>query len=314
MEKSKLMDNFTDKLYILTERDEDYIKALHNHTPDGLELTQTRSEANIVLASPPLIKESLDDFPQLEWLQSAYAGIDALTSQELRRDYQLTNVRGIFGQQIAEYVLGYSISHYRHFALYSEQQKKQSWTAHQYQSLNEKTMVVLGCGSIGSFLALKASQMGMTTIGINSTGIPKKDSPFDQVYHIQELQSAFEQADIVVNTLPHTEQTKHILNDKTLSYCNNALLFNVGRGSAIEESGLINALESQSIAHAFLDVFDLEPLKANHVYWNHDRITITPHIAASSFPHQVIDQFVENYSRWRDGFSLQNVIDLDKGY
>lgn len=80
------------------------------------------------------------------------------------------------------------------------------------------------------------------------------------------------------------------------------------------EDDLIPAIENGNIAHAFLDVFEQEPLAKSSPFWLHDKITVTPHIAAVSFPHQVFDQFKENYLRWYDGFKLQNLVDFKKGY
>jgi len=308
------MNNFNHQLYILTEQDEVYRHGIESLALEGLEITTNREQATILLAAPPMAAKCLDDFPQLEWLQSAYAGVDALTSPNLRQDYELTNVKGIFGQQIAEYVMGYTISHYRHFNLYQQQQSRNEWQPHQYQSLNDKTMLILGTGSIGSHLSTVASSFGITTIGINSTGIPAKTGNFDDTFHINELSSAMRQADIIVNTLPNTPQTKGLLNKETLSDCQGALLFNVGRGATLNEDDLIPAIEQGYIQHAFLDVFSEEPLKPLHPFWKFSAITITPHIAALSFPEQVIDIFAHNFRLWRDGFQLEHRIDFDKGY
>ncbi len=308
------MNNFNHQLYILTEQDDVYRLGIESLAIEGLEITTKREEATILLAAPPLAAKCLDDFPQLEWLQSAYAGVDALTSRNLRQDYELTNVKGIFGQQIAEYVMGYVISHYRHFNLYQQQQNQSTWQPHQYQSLNDKTMLILGTGSISSHLSTVASSFGIKTIGINSTGIPPKTGSFDDTYHINELSSAMKQADIIVNTLPNTPQTKGLLNRDTLSDSQNALLFNVGRGATLNEDDLIPAIEQGYIQHAFLDVFIEEPLKASHPFWNCSAITVTPHIAALSFPEQVIEIFAQNFRLWRDGFQLEHRIDFDKGY
>ncbi len=219
------MNNFTNKLYIATEHDDTYVQLILNQDLPDLEITQNPKSAEIVLASPPLIADRLDEFTQLDWLQSTYAGINKLTQPNLRHDYTLTNVRGIFGPAIAEYVLGYTISHFRHFSHYHQQQQQQNWQPQLYTSLTDKTMVVLGTGSIGSHLAQAASAFGIRTIGVNRTGIPPKQETFKDTFHINELEAALKQADIVVNTLPSTDETYHLLNQTTLSYCSNILLF-----------------------------------------------------------------------------------------
>ncbi|PMJ96705.1 D-2-hydroxyacid dehydrogenase [Vibrio sp. 10N.261.55.A7] len=308
------MNNFTHKLYILTEQDETYLSELRKHSLPDLEVTTNRSEATIVLASPPIIAKQLEDFPNLEWMQSVYAGIDSLMLPTLRQDYLLTNVKGIFGQQIAEYVLGYTISYFRHFDVYKQQESQKQWLPHRYTSLQGKRMVILGTGSIGSFLAKSARALGIEVCGINRTGIPSKDSPFSDVYHIQEFPNALKGTDIIINTLPATSETNNLINREFFSYCHQALLFNVGRGNAVNEHDLREAITEGKIAHAFLDVFVNEPLTPEHPFWDIEKITVTPHIAASSFPDQVIDQFKDNYLRWRDGFKLINRVDFNRGY
>jgi len=308
------MNNFTNKLYIATEHDDTYVQLILNQDLPDLEITQNPESAELVLASPPLIADCLDEFTQLDWLQSTYAGINKLTQPNLRHDYTLTNVKGIFGPAIAEYVLGYTISHFRHFFHYHQQQQQQNWQPQLYTSLTDKTMVVLGTGSIGSHLAQAASAFGIHTIGVNRTGIPPKHEAFKDTFHINELEAALKQADIVINTLPSTAETYQLLNQTTLSYCSNVLLFNVGRGESVDNKALLLAIKNRWVEHAFLDVFEHEPLSQEHPFWKLPQVTITPHIAALSEPRQVVEIFAENYKQWRDGFTLNHVIDFDKGY
>ncbi|POF60213.1 D-2-hydroxyacid dehydrogenase, partial [Vibrio vulnificus] len=133
------------------------------------------------------------------------------------------------------------------------------------------------------------------------TGIPPNGSHFQQTYHINELAAALKQAHIVVNTLPSTEHTHHLLNQASLSHCRHALLFNVGRGDVIDNAALLLAIKHHWVEHAFLDVFEQEPLVTDHPFWGLKQITITPHIAALSFPEKVMALFAENYHRWLEG-------------
>ncbi|MEZ8084901.1 D-2-hydroxyacid dehydrogenase [Vibrio sp. 1S139] len=308
------MNNFTNKLYILTEHDDTYTQLILNQDLSDLEITQNPESAQIVLASPPLIAERLGEFKELDWVQSTYAGINKLTQPDLRQDYTLTNVKGIFGPAIAEYVLGYTISHCRHFPHYHQHQQQRNWQPQLYTSLTDKTMVILGTGSIGSHLAKTAAAFGIHTIGVNRTGIPSKQETFKETFHINEIEAALKQADIVVNTLPSTAETYQLLNQTTLGYCSNVLLFNVGRGESIDNKALLLAIKNRWVEHAFLDVFESEPLSQEHPFWKLPQVTITPHIAALSEPRQVVEIFAENYKQWRDGFTLNHVIDFEKGY
>ncbi|MCY9805257.1 D-2-hydroxyacid dehydrogenase [Vibrio scophthalmi] len=308
------MDNLTKKLYILTDADQIYQELIEKLALPNLIITNQRNEADILLAAPPRLATQLDDFTNITWVQSTYAGVDALINHSLRQDYLLTNVKGIFGQQIAEYVLGFTIEHYRHFKQYQQQQTNKQWRPAQYQCLNSKTLAIVGTGEIGTHLAQVAKAFAMRTIGINTSGIPKPGAPFDETYHVDELASAIAQSNIVVNTLPDTARTRGLFNQAAFARAKDILLFNVGRGSSIDQTALLDALNHDKIEHAFLDVFEQEPLSAEHPYWSHPKITITPHIAALSFPEQVVDIFTQHYINWEQGYTLHDCIDFSKGY
>ncbi|WED21697.1 D-2-hydroxyacid dehydrogenase [Vibrio sp. JC009] len=308
------MDNFSNKLRILTQSDSTYLQLLKKAALPDLEITDNNAEADIVLAEPPMLSKCLDEFTELSWAQSTFAGVDALMSPGLRQDYDLTNVKGIFGQQISEYVLGYCIEHFRHFNLYRQQQEQKVWQPHTYSTLADKRLFILGTGAIGNYLAKAASAFNLHTVGINRTGIPPKESAFNEVVHFEQLQARLAEADILVSTLPGTPETEGVFNQAFFADCREALFFNVGRGSAVDTPALLEALEQNKISHAFLDVFINEPISQQCPYWHNPKVTVTPHIAAYSFPEQVFEIFTENYLRWRDGFQLQNRVDFDKGY
>ena len=308
------MNIFTKKLFILTEENETYQKLVESYQLPNLEITNDAREAHIVLGAPPLVAPRLYEFENLQWVQSIYAGIDALIKDSLRRDYLLTNVKGIFGQQIAEYVLGLSIEHYRHLLIYKQQQSEAKWRPYHYQTLDSKTMTIVGTGEIGTHLAKVAKVFGITTIGVNTSGLAKANAPFNRIYSIDELASAMASSDIVVSTLPNTAKTQGIFNQLAFLQAKNILFFNVGRGNSINQTALLQALETNKIEHAFLDVFEVEPLNDAHPYWSHPQITITPHIAALSFPEQVVAIFADNYRDWEQNKSVSNQIDFDKGY
>ena len=301
------------KLMIVSRQQTAYEALLAKQPIAGLTLTQQPQEATILLADPPKVAPLLDKFPALEWIQSTFAGIDALTQANLRQDYTLTNIRGCFGQLISEYVLGLAIANQRHFTTYQNQQQASDWQPHPYQTLAGKTMVILGTGSIGSHLARSAKALGFNLIGVNRSGTADEPA-FDTVLPLSGINQALEQADLLVSTLPATTDTNDILNATSLSHCRQAMLFNVGRGNALCEAGLLKALASGSIAHAFLDVFKQEPLPQSHPFWQHPAITITPHIAAESFPHQVMAILRDNAERWMKQQPLRYTIDFQQGY
>ncbi|CAH0527289.1 D-2-hydroxyacid dehydrogenase [Vibrio hippocampi] len=302
------------RLALVTEDNERYLALLNNLQLPELEVVDNLADATIVLAAPPQLVPSLDHASQLEWVQSTYAGVDALLNEALRKDYKLTNVKGMFGPLISEYVLGYAISHYRHFNLYHSQQRNQDWQPHPYQSLSGKLIVIFGTGAIGNSLANSVKALGLVPIGVNRTGIPPKQSAFEATYHVHEAKLALSKADIVVNTLPNTPETVGLFDKPLFEACHRVLFFNVGRGHAVDSGALLSALEAGNVEHAFLDVFIDEPISQECPYWHNPQVTVTPHIAAISLPEQVIEVFAENYQRWIDGYQLKFLIDFEKGY
>lgn len=308
------MPEHSHQVYIESERKDAYEQLITQAGLPDLVLTQDKSQATILLADPPKVANQLDAFPQLQWLQSTFAGVDTLVQPHLRQDYQLTNVKGMFGQLISEYVIGYTLSYFRHFDAYAQQQSQKIWQPIPYQTVHGKKMVILGTGSIGRHLADCAHKLGFHVIGMNRSGHVETLHQFSQIIMHDDLADAFEQADVIVNTLPKTKETIHFLDESTLNHCNGTLLFNVGRGDTIDTKALLDALDSGKIAHAFLDVFKQEPISQSCPYWLHEKITVTPHIAASSFPEDVFEVFAQNYRQWHQAQPLGCFVDFEKGY
>lgn len=301
-------------LYIASKQADIYQQLLAQSALKDIPITKDSTQATIVLADPPMLANTIDQFPKMEWVQATYAGIDTLTKDHLPKNYQLTNVKGIFGQLISEYVLSYAIGFYRHFPQYKQQQQQSLWQPHEYQSIVGKKMVIVGTGSIGLKLAETATALGFIAIGVNRSGQLPEQNAFQDCFTIEQIDDALKQADIVVNALPNTTQTHQLINRAHLSHCREAVFFNIGRGDTVVDEDLLTALDNGSITHAYLDVFSKEPLSTDSPYWLHPKVTITPHIAANSFPEQVFVIFEQNYQRWVNKQPLLNQVDFERGY
>ncbi|PJG60573.1 D-2-hydroxyacid dehydrogenase [Aeromonas cavernicola] len=274
---------------------------------------QLIGQAHIVMAEPARAKPLLDQAHKLCWLQATYAGVDTLLDIGSRRDYQLTNVRGIFGPLMSEYVFGHLLNLTRQIPCYRQQQAQQQWQSHPYQGLKGQTLLLLGTGSIGQHLAHTAQHFGMRVLGVSHSGHEK--AGFDQIYQLAALNRVLPQADVIVSVLPATRDTHHLFNAARFVHCKvGAVLINVGRGSAVHTGDLIAALTSGRLAHAILDVFEQEPLPADSPLWHLPNLTITPHNSAYSFPEEVAQVFIRNYVRFIAGQPLDGNIDFDRGY
>ncbi|MCP4295451.1 MAG: D-2-hydroxyacid dehydrogenase, partial [Proteobacteria bacterium] len=163
---------------------------------------------NIVLGSPALIAPILPYAKRLEWVQSSFAGVDILCSGDLRTDYLLTGVKGVFGALISEYVFAWVLAIERGLFETREYQKLATWKKFPYRSLQGVTMGICGMGSIGNNIAQTARHFGMHVLGFKRT---QADNPhIDQMYTHNSFGNFLKQLNYLVNTLPGTRETKHL--------------------------------------------------------------------------------------------------------
>jgi phosphoglycerate dehydrogenase-like enzyme len=298
-------------LFLCTSENGQYQRLLEEDPLPNCQLTQESHTANIILADPPLIAPKLPNLQKLQWLQSTFAGVNALTFYP-QTHYQLTRMTEGLGLPIAEYIFGWWISHQRGWAHYQYQQDNHFWQPHRSSNLQGKTLLILGSGDIAQAIAKVGQAFGTQNWCINTTGKPT--CSFESAFQFQDFPNIAPHVDILINALPDTPQTRQRLNLKFFSAFQNTVFFNIGRGSAVVTSALLAALENNHLQHAFLDVFEIEPLPVDHPFWAHKKITITPHIAAISDPVLVMALFRRNYKNWINQRSLEGKIDWKKGY
>lgn len=268
---------------------------------------------NIVLGDPPLVSEVLASADQLEWVQSSWAGVDHLCREGLRGDYTLTSAKGVFGSLVSEYVMAYLFAFERRLFDMRENQLKQNWQPLSYRPASEIRLGIAGLGSIGRQLALTARYFGMRVTGLNRSGRPCDE--LEKVYTADDLAGFFEALDYVVLTLPATPQTSNFINADVLRLMKpSAVLINIGRGSAVNEADLVDALREGIIAGAVLDVFENEPLAKESPLWKLPNVYITPHTAATSFPDNIAGIFIENYHRFLRQQPLLHAVDFELAY
>lgn len=270
-------------------------------------------DCEIILGEPQLVSQVLASANQLRWVQSCWAGVDALCQPGLRRDYLLTGVGGQFGRLISEYITGYLFALERGFFEMRANQLERNWQPLAHRRPRDLTVGIIGLGSIGQHLAKMVSAFGFRISGMNTSGKPCPH--VDQVYTQSHSDEFFADADYVVVTLPATPQTRHFINAKVLqSMQSSAVLMNVGRGSVVDENALIQALQQSEIRAAVLDVFETEPLPAQSPLWSMPNVYVTPHVSAMSFPEDIVAVFKQNYRRYLNNESLPHVVDFERGY
>jgi phosphoglycerate dehydrogenase-like enzyme len=302
------------KLLILSKDAKEYRDALEAANLPKLEIAENASkETEIVFGSPTMIRDALSSLPNLRWAQASWAGVEPLLDPSLRRDYILTNARGVFGSLMSEYVFGYLLAHERKIFERAEAQKNKVWDTSLAGQLRGKTVGLLGVGSIGADVAQMAKVLGMTVRGY--TRGSETSTQVDKYFHGDGLLEFVDGLDYLVSILPNTKETRKIIDEHVLNaLSSHALFVNVGRGSAVDENALLEALRNNKIAGAVLDVFEQEPLPKEHPFWETPNLTMTFHTSAPSLPEDIAKVFIENYRLYMEGKPLKYVVDFEKGY
>lgn len=301
-------------ILILSSEAETYRSILEAaNLPDFVIEKEPTEACEIVFGAPTSIRKVLNDLPNLRWAQSMWAGIEPLLDPSLRRDYVLTNARGVFGQLMSEYILGYLLAHERRIFHLREMQRNKEWFEFDTGTLRGKTIGLLGVGSIGAEAARTAKFFGMNVRGYTRSS--EASTQVDKYYHGDDLLEFASGLDYLVNILPNTLETKKIVDAKVLDKLPpHALFINVGRGSAVDQDALLEALNQRKIAGAVLDVFEEEPLPKEHPFWEAPNLMMTFHTSAPSLPEDIARVFIENYRLYLEGKPFKHVVDFEKGY
>lgn len=308
-------------ILIAAQNASEYPALLQNRISDlhSITIASSKQEASekynnhsVLLARPDYVTSILDTNPPIEWIQSTWAGVTPYTEHKFQ-DYKLTGVKDVFGEQMSEYVIGYILQHELRMQERADQQQHKIWEVIGSGRLHGKTMGIMGTGSIGKDLARLSAKLGVDVIGYNSSG--KTADEFTEIYTPQTFKEFLRRCDYVVSILPDLSTTTNLMNaDAFVEMKETALFINVGRGNVVDEAALCNALESNSIAGAVLDVFKTEPLPESSRLWTTKNLIITPHVAAMSYPKDIVEVFIRNLERYLAGEPMLYQVDFNKGY
>jgi phosphoglycerate dehydrogenase-like enzyme len=239
--------------------------------------------------------------------------VERLVHPANRRDYILTNARGVFGSAMSEFVFGYLLFFKKRIRPRVLAQRAKRWDNEDGGILRGKIIGLLGVGSIGAHLAETAKHFSMQVRGFTNSSEDCKD--VDEYYHNPDILKFVDGLDYLISVLPRTENTNQIVNAELFKALPpHAIFINVGRGNAVDNSALVDALNKDQIAAAVLDVTDPEPLPEDHPLWTTDNLYLTFHTSAMSYPEDIVNVFAENYHLYREGKPLKYQVDFDRGY
>jgi phosphoglycerate dehydrogenase-like enzyme len=272
-----------------------------------------------VLFSLWLPDNVMDLAPRLKWVHVYGAGVDMLRpTRILERGVRLSNSAGVNAPYIAEFVLAYMLMHVKKMPLRFEWQKSALWQRQDNDTLDGKTLGIIGLGNIGRQIAKRAAAFGMRTLGARRTvGRDEKIAHVDELYPLSTLDRMLPLCDFVVVSVALTSETRHLIGAREFVLMRpGAFFINVARGEVVQQEALIESLGRGHLAGAGLDVFTPEPLGAASPLWRMPNVILTSHNSASYIDHpdKSNQLFCENIKRYLDGLPLINEVAAATGY
>lgn len=247
-------------------------------------------------------------FTNLKFIQLSQAGYDSIPVQKWLSDGKLiSNAKGVFSAPIAEMTVMHILMAIKLQPVFAAQQKDHVWKRHELREMGFLKVLFLGTGSIASETALRLKPFGSLLIGLNTNG--RAVEPFNVTGKMSEVHEYLRSADIVINTLPYSPETHHLMNEDFFSALKpGAIIANVGRGKTLDEAALLKALDTDQISFAYLDVFETEPLDQSSPLWAHPKVMITPHNSNSGqlTKERNYTNFINNLQHYLAGEPLEN--------
>ena len=267
------------------------------------------STVEVVVGAPPDLAAIIPRCPQLRWVQSTWAGIDAI-AHFASEALQITPLKGVFGPAMTEYVMGWLLAIERNVI---SRASHTQWTPSLEPRITGKRLGIMGTGGIGTAIAVAARSFGVEVTGLNSDG--RAVVGFSACYPSTDRLAFAEGLDYLVSVLPQTSQTDKLIDHEVLMRLNpRAIVINAGRGNAAVELDLIASLNAGHIRAAVLDVFREEPLPPDDPLWSTPGVHITSHTAGPTPDEAIGGVFERNFKLYIAGEPLTDGVQPGRGY
>lgn len=313
----KFMDPLSyEKLHQYVDEDKTLV------TTDIDEVIKHKSSIEMVLGDFP--RRHLSILPKLLWFQQFGTGVEWLNEQPHLVDcpFILTNCSDGHHDVVADHLMALLLSITRGIPTFVSSQNKSHWLKTSLTDCDSlfqirgKTVLIVGVGSVGLAIANRLKPFGVNIIGVRKNA-DKKVENIDKIFPVDELTIAAKQADIVISCLPRTTQTTHLFDkDFFESIKKPSFFFNIGRGNAVNETALVNALTNGTLKGAGIDVTIEEPLNNNSPLWTAPNLLITPHVGGTydGVINTWRDVALDNLHRYQTGKELRNIVNKLSGY
>ncbi|MDY8108957.1 glyoxylate/hydroxypyruvate reductase A [Fulvimarina sp. 2208YS6-2-32] len=280
-------------------------------SPGSLSKAEAQAVKVAIVANPE--PSELDRFPSLVWVQSLWAGVERLVTS-LRDTVGIVRlVDPVLANTMAEGVLAHVLYLHRRMPEYRAQQQEGIWRPLRQPTASERTIALLGIGELGRSCADLLVRCGFRVIGWSRS--PSDMEGFECHSGKNALPVVLENADIIVVLLPLTDETFGLIDARMLAKCRRgASLINVARGPIVHTSALLNALDDGQIAHAILDVFEVEPLPRTSPLWTHRAVSVMPHVAAPTSQRSASLIAARNIRAYFERHEMPTSVDRSIGY
>ena len=271
--------------------------------------------------APPALARTVAANPNLRWVMTMAAGggsqvVAAGLPDEALNRIVFTTSAGAHGVPLAEWAVFGLFCGRKELPRLQRQQRAHDWpTRIVGRPIEGSTVLIAGLGGIGQQVAARCKALGMTVLGVKRSVSPVDN--VDEVHALDDLAAIIGRADHIVLTLPGTEQTEHLVNAELLAKTKPGVtVVNVGRGTVIDEGALIDAVRTEQVGFAALDVFEREPLEADSPLWDLDNVLISPHSGGldSKEDERICEIFCRNLRAYLAGRPMDNVVDTRLGY
>jgi phosphoglycerate dehydrogenase-like enzyme len=296
--------------------------------PEGVHLTVAWELADLLAAAPRAdvlvvcsagrdrVEPVFRAAPRLAWIHCLMAGVDAMLFPALvESEVPLTNAKGAYSRSLAEWVMGAVLFFAKDLRRLVRSQERGVWDAFDPEWIYRKTMGIIGYGDIGRAVAERARAFGMNVLAVRRR--PASDPLCDEVVGPDRQRDVMARSDYVVVTLPLTPETRGAVGAEQIAALKrDAVFINIGRGPAVAEAPLIEALQNGRLRGAALDVFEQEPLPPGHPFYSLPNVLLSPHTAdrTPGWREDSMRLFLDNLGRFRRGEPLANVVDKRLGY
>ena len=253
---------------------------------------------------------------KLKLIQIISTGVDSLLpAPDLSEGVKISNSRGIHGTQMAEFALYFMLEFAKNGPRIRQQQADHDFTMFNPVNLSGATCGIIGLGAVGEAIAERAHALGMRVIATQRT--PKTNPHVEQIYPSEQTADVVEQSDYLVLVAPLTDDTRGLFDAAMIARMKpDAVMVNLSRGGIVDEDAIADALRRGAIKGAAIDVFETEPLPADHPLWDTPNTLITPHMAAADtdYINRAVAILAENIKRVDAGQTQVNEVDRYRGY